>query len=206
MKVIRSGLGATALALSLSAAPLASQAAVYITQRGQTAVALAPGFLSALSGASIAPAAIFPGQLDAFGGTTYAVFPITTGQIDTASRSGEVDHSGGLTLTSGNNVVQLTSFAIDLYSGAAPVLTGLVAANGSLLGRVPLFDLSLAGAQLGEEFDLLTVAKVTLTLDPVATGALNSVFGISLPTAPGAIKVGSADIAALLRVTNTSWW
>jgi hypothetical protein len=206
MKVIRSGLGAMAVAATLSAAPLAAHAAVYITHRGQTAVALAPGFLSALSGASIAPAAIAPGQLDAFGGTTYAVFPITTGQVDTASRTGEIDHSGGLTLTSGSKVVQLTSFAIDLYSGAAPVLTGLVSANGSLVGRVPLFDLSLGGAQIGDQFDLLTVANVTLTLDPVATGALNSVFGISLPTAPGAITVGTADIAALLQVNNNSWW
>jgi hypothetical protein len=206
MKAIRSILAATALTTSLSAAPLASQAADFITARGQTAVALSPGFLAALSGASIAPSAIRPGQLDAFAGQTYAVFPITTGQVDTVSRTGEIDHAGGLTLTAGSKVVQLTSFAIDIYSGAAPVLTGLVSANGSLLGRVPLFDLSLAGAQIGDQFDLLTIANVTLTLDPVATGALNSVFGISLPTTPGAITVGTADIAALLQVDNTSWW
>ena len=206
MKAIRSILGATALTASLTAAPLAAPAADFVTARGQTAVALAPGFLAALAGASITPAAVFPGQLDAFAGQTFAVFPITTGQVDTVSRTGEIDHAGGLTLTSGNKVVQLTSFAIDLYAGAAPVLTGLVAANGSLLGRVPLFDLSLAGAQIGDQFDLVTIANVTLTLDPVATGALNSVFGISLPTTPGAITVGTADVAALLQVSNTSWW
>jgi len=202
MKVISTLVASAALGGSLLAAPLASVAApTDTTFAGETVVALAGSFLSALSSLGVAPGAIGPGRIEAYKGKTYAAFPITTGQIDLGKVEGEIDHSGGLSLTAGSTVVELTSFAIDLYSGAKPVLTGLVTVDGNFVGRIPLFDLSLASATIDDKKYCLEVGDVGVTLDSVAAGALSSVFKT---TVPAGLTVGTATVQALL--TNKLHW
>jgi len=196
MKVISTLVASAAVAGSLLAAPLASVAApTDSTIGGETVVALAGSFLSALKSLGVAPGAIGPGRIAAYKGTTYAAFPITTGQIDLGTVEGEIDHSGGLSLTAGGTVVELTGFAIDLYKGAKPVLTGLVTVDGSFVGRIPLFDLSLASATIDDKKYSLAVDEVGVTLDSVAAGALSSVFKT---TVPAGLTVGTASVHAAL--------
>ena len=83
---------------------------------GGTALELDPGALQALTSQGIAPGVIAPATLS---GTT-ATFPITGGRVGLDLASGQVRHSGGISLTKGSTVVQLTDF--DIRLGAAPQL------------------------------------------------------------------------------------
>ena len=68
-------------------------------------------------------------------------------------------------------IVELTTFIIDTTS--APVLTGLVIVDGTLLGRVPLFDLDLSEAIIRQKYRKLSIRNVVLTLTEAAAEALN---------------------------------
>jgi hypothetical protein len=90
-------------------------------------------------------------------------------------------------------------FNIDLTS-ATPGLTGLVIANGAVVGRIRLFDIALpAGITLplrpmaGRFFDL---DGARLTLNSGAATALNGVFGIN--AFAGGFPIGTARVSAFL--------
>jgi len=182
----------TALALS---APLAIAAPTDPTDGGATTVELAPSFLAALTSLHVTPAAVFPGHIYSDKEGVFARFPITTGEIDLGTVKAEVDHSGGLSLTAGSTVVKLTDFIIDL-TGTTPVLTGLVIVDGSLLTRLPLFNLSLAHATVSAKDERVVVGDVAVTLTAGAASALNGVFKI---TALGeGLAIGTATVRARL--------
>jgi hypothetical protein len=145
---------------------------------GYTLVELAPTFVTALTSLNVAPGQVLPGIL---GGVAY--FPITGGRIDLANAKGEIPHAGGLSLTAGSTKVELTDFIITTL-GAAPQLTGIVTANGSVVGRIPLFNVALPAelrlplaAPAAEQAFLLHGARLTLTAE--AAGALNGAFGVT---------------------------
>ncbi len=169
------------------------------TNGGFTSVQLDSGFLAALTSLSVAPAAISPGRIVSRHNAVFAAFPITAGEVDLGTIKAEIDHAGGLSLTGGGKVVQLTSFIIDL-TGTAPVLTGLVTVNDSLLGRVPLFDLNLAQSNVSAKDQLLKVKNVAVTLTDKAAAALNGVFGITA-LAKG-VPIGIATVRARLDREN----
>lgn len=109
-----------------------------------------------------------------------ARFPIPAAEIDLNTASGEVWHTGGLALSAGNTRVELTLFIIDTTVSGAPVLTGLVKANETVVGRLPLFNLVLPALPLPLEVNrILTIPDVKLTLSEEAAGALNSVFNVT---------------------------
>jgi hypothetical protein len=86
---------------------------------------------------------------------------------------------------------------IDTASGA-PKLTGLVTANGSLVGRIPLFNVALPQITLplvlppSPELLLIEGSRITLTQE--AATALNGVFAASAFTA--GFPIGIASIYA----------
>jgi len=89
----------------------------------------------------------------------------------------------------------LQSFIID--TTAKPVITGLVVVNGKLLGRVPLFDLTLpAGFSLPLHLkeNRLVLKGVGVTLDAQAAGALDAVFHVNAFTA--GFPIGTAQVVA----------
>lgn len=155
---------------------------------GATSVDLSAGFVGALTSLNIAPASVFPASLR--GGR--ASFPITDGTLDRQTLRGEIVHSGGLTLTRGATRVKLKSFIIDT-TGAGVVLTGLVSANGSVVGRVPLFDLQITAADPRNfRFERISLNDVVVNLRPEAATALNAVFGTTA-FVPG-FNVGTARV------------
>lgn len=126
-------------------------------------------------------------------------FPIVTGEIDLQGNKGEITHAGGLTLKNDKTAVNLSSFVIDT-TGEAPVMTGLVKVNDSLVGRMVVFDLTLktsgsraaakpGGGQTGK---LQLSAEMKLSED--AAAALNEVFGSTAFTA--GIPVGAAALSS----------
>ncbi|MBP6004602.1 MAG: hypothetical protein KA746_14300 [Pyrinomonadaceae bacterium] len=140
---------------------------------GATSVDLSSDFLGALTSLNITPDRVFPASLRG----ARVSFPITDGTLDRQTLRGEIVHSGGLTLTRGNTTVKLKSFIIDT-TGSGIVLTGLVSANGSVVGRIPLFDLQLPSNLITNDFSFERVSLngVMVSLRPEAAGALNAVF------------------------------
>ena len=109
---------------------------------------------------------------------------------------GEVPHSGGLSLTKGATQVLISDFVIETTS--SPRLTGIVTANGTIVGRIPLFNLALPQLVLplqlppGPETLLIEGNRVTLTAE--AATALNGAFGTTAFT-PG-FNIGIASVYA----------
>lgn len=156
---------------------------------GSTTVHLSSEFAGALGALQISPRSAFPGRLV----RTRATFPITTATLDSATLRGEISHAGGLILRRGSTVVRLESFVIDTTGAGGIVLTGLVSANGSVVGRIPLFDLTLPAGFLGD-LTLIRLNGVSVTLRPEAATALNAVFGTTAFTA--GFNIGTASVTA----------
>ena len=159
---------------------------------GRTSVKLSSTFTGALSSLGVSVGRVFPTEIEY--GT--ANFPVTGGAIDLDTASGNVLHSGGLTLKAGDTKVTLQSFIIDTTTGK-PMITGLVSVNGSLLGRIPLFDLTLpAGFSLPLHLNenRLVLKGVGVTLDATAAGALDAVFHVNAFTA--GFPIGTAQVVS----------
>jgi hypothetical protein len=181
LMLLSSFLGAT-----VSAAPTAN------LSDGRTSVTLSNDFFTALNTLGVAAGTIGAGTIR--GGV--ASFPITGGALDLGTAKGEINHTGGLSLSKGNVRVELSSFNVDTL-GSAPVLTGLVTANGTLLGRVPLFKLTLPQLTLPLQtgaFNTLFIPGVRVGLSPEAAAALNSVFGVTAFAAD--FNIGTASVFA----------
>jgi hypothetical protein len=161
---------------------------------GRTTVTLAESFVSALSSLGVTPGTVTPTELRG----AKVNFPITGGAIDLETGDGQILHSGGLTLTAGNNEVKLQSFIIDT-TGAQPVITGLVVVNGKLVGRLSLFNLtppSGVSLPLKPSYGVLETKGIGVTLTAGAAAALNEVFGIK--ALAGGLDIGTADGFAIL--------
>ena len=155
---------------------------------GTTSVELSPGFINALTSLNIAPGRVFPAGLRG----DRATFPITDGTLDRQTLRGEIVHNGGLTLTRGTTQVKLKSFIIDT-TGPGIVLTGLVSANGSVVGRIPLFDLQLPSTGSSSfRFEIVSLSGVVVNLRPEAANALNQVFNTTA-FVPG-FNIGTARV------------
>jgi len=198
MQSIRNYLAAIVASATFSMFPMAEVLAqpTETTQSGTTAVKLSPDFLNAITSLKVAAGAISPGKLSANSKGVKASFPITTGAADLGTLKAEISHKGGLSLSAGKIRVELTSFVIDL-AGNQPVLTGLVTANDSLVGRVPLFDLNIPRSGVRVNDDILKVSDVEVTLTEEAATALNSLFGVNKFTE--GLVIGTANVRAMLE-------
>jgi hypothetical protein len=148
------------------------------TLGGDTRVTLSSTFLGALNSLGVSASPSFPASIR----SGVARFPIPTGEIDAGSFKGEIVHDGGLNLRADT-------------TGATPVLTGLVKANDSLVGRIALFDLALGAAPQVQSFGRygsLRINDVAVTLNAEAAGALNDAFGVTAFTA--GIPIGTARV------------
>ena len=185
---------ATVAITVLAAGASAQQTKTLFT--GRTSVKLSSAFTAALSNLNVSVGRVFPTEVE----DGVATFPVTGGAIDLDTAAGNILHSGGLTLKAGDTKVALQSYIID--TTGKPVITGLVVWNGKLIGRYPLFDITLpAGFSLPLKLkeNRLVLKGVGLTLDPVAAGALNGIFNLSgtnaIP-ADGKFPIGTAQVVA----------
>jgi hypothetical protein len=184
-----------ALVTALALAATASFAQTTVTAlSGSTNVVLSTTFLNALSTLKVTPGVVYPTVLN---GTTVN-FPIGSGAIDLTTAKGNLDHQGGLTLTSGKTTVTIQDFLIDT-TASMPVITGLAIVNGELVGRITLFDLAFSsGFKLPIKLidrTFLYLGWVSVTLDGEAASTLNTEFSTSGFKA--GLSVGTANIKAL---------
>lgn len=161
-------------------------------ESGRTAVTLGSSFLAAATSLGVSVAPILPAP-PLFAGVVS--FPITGGTLDLATARGEIGHSGGLELSAGTTKVQLVNFTIDTTE--SPKLSGMVIANGMVVGRVHLFDLTLPSGitlPLVPDNELLTIPNTAVKLSETAATALNALFNVTAFT-PG-FEIGSARVSA----------
>lgn len=194
--VIRTLLTLGVVSLSLIATSAFGDTDRYSGMR--TDVALAPGFLTALQslGVSVAPiggAKIIGAQ---------ARFKIPGAEVDLDSAAGEILHLGGLRLIAGATQVEIGTFIIDTSAPSDAFLSGLVKVNGSVVGRLRLFDLTLPALSLPlKSKKTLLIPNVDVRLNAGAAATLNSVFGVSAFT--GGFEIGNAH-SILRRVKRAS--
>lgn len=147
---------------------------------GATTLKLDAGAVAALTSLGVTPAPIEPAKALA---ADELAFPITN-SFKQALRSGVIEHSGGISLTAGDTVVELTDFEIDV---AEEVLTAQVGD-----ARVPILDLDFSTARISWSRGGLSVGPVGATLTGVAAGALNDAFGVTAFTE--GLKLGDATV------------
>jgi hypothetical protein len=204
MKTKKSGAIALALAGALAFAQSAAAAPSVQLVSGTTTVALSDELLNALGSLGVAPENVLPGGLHPTSNGASIVFPIPTGELDAEGPKLEILHSGGLTLTAGDTRVALTSFIIEnIGSGARLRLTGVVKANDTIVGRIPLFAITLTQApsvtpESGSTAGRLTVRQAKLTLTRTAAETLNAAFGLDGVFTAG-FPIGTARIVARIR-------
>ena len=194
-----SGLSLVALALALSllaliAAPQARAAKVGLDGT-RTTLTTDPGTTSALFGAGIIPLPVGPSWVAPTADAASYTFPITGGKVDAQTLAGTIRHSGGILLAqrngSGWKALSLTKFTINVTG--SPFLSAVV--NGG--DRVAIADLDLGSATItkfaksGRAF--VSIKNVGVTLNPTAMSAIDSTFGVSLPSQ---VKLGTADVLA----------
>lgn len=159
---------------------------------GSTTVTLSQQLVAAATSLNLSVSPISP----AFGGGATFSFPIIAGTVDLANAKGEIIHGGGLRLSAGGTRVDLKNFIIDT-TGAQPVLTGVAVVNNSVVGRIPLFKLTLPALSLPlpSRTSFLFIPNVNLRLTAQAAAALNQSFGVTAFTEN--FPVGTAQVQAV---------
>ena len=124
---------------------------------------------------------------------------ITGGLVDFESRSGEIDHVGGIRLVSVNGEPSsLQRFRIDTL-GEIPLITAISTLGGDVFGRLDLFELSftdMTETRWNDSATKLGVRNVDLLLTSNAARYFNEFFGTSF--VEGAL-VGKANIRVVFR-------
>lgn len=187
------GVTSVVTVLSLSLPAIAAPTEDVIS--GTTSVQLSADLVNALTSLQVRPAAVGFSRLR----RGVASFPITGGAIDLGTVKTEIIHNGGLSLTAGNVVVELTDFVITTLDDR-PVLTGLLIANGELVARAPLFELGLPAVTpplRPARGRIIEIPDVQVTLTAAAATALNQAFGVTAFTQ--GFNIGTARVRAVVQ-------
>lgn len=169
--------------------PAASvRAATYDVPSGQTTLDFSPQFFNLIPALGADVARIRPAKIkgNLNKQNLRAIFPITTGALDADGDKAQIGHEGGLTLATGNITVQLTAFSIDFDLSTVAdaigadnrVMTALVVANGSLVGRLPVFNLGIDSVTGSVSGSTVRFNDVTVTMTEQAATALNAIFNL----------------------------
>lgn len=164
-----------AAALLLATSTFAqSTVTIYPVQGGRSTLTLSPAFLAdiAAAGATVSP--VSGAQIDG----NQIAFGLSTGEMNLANAEGQIVHNGGITLTAGKMAVTLDAFMLSTF-GEQAYVSALVVANGRVVGRLNVFDVTLPSdlalpitPKSGDFF-----LSVGWNLDPAGASALNEALG-----------------------------
>lgn len=163
-------------------------------REGSTTIKLDSAFATALTTAKVTLTALPRTQVK----KTQASFPIIGGAIDLANAKGEISHAGGLALAVGGDKIEISNFVIDTFE-SKPVLTGIVVFNGSIVDRIPLFDLTLPSGvtlPLTVVDKRITLGDVGVKLNAGAAAQLNAALKVTTFTGGSAIGVATVKAKA----------
>jgi hypothetical protein len=153
---------------------------------GVTSLMLDDGAAQALQSLNIQAAPIDP----ATGGSGGLTFPITGGKANAETFAGSIRHGGGIRLSRGSTVVDLTAFTIRVDS--TPDLTAQVGQD-----RVSILNLDLSQLDASVKGRRITLSGVRATLSAAAAQALNQAF--STDAFKEGLLIGTASVAARAR-------
>jgi len=160
---------------------------VGLAAQGSTDLTLDPGTAAALTGLGVTAAPVGPASVTPAGAIA---FPITGGRANASTFAGSITHSGGISLTAGSTVVELTDFTINVDQ--APDLTAKLGDQ-----RVSILDLDLSALQPSVAGRKITLANVNATLTAGAAAALNAAFSTSAFTE--GLVLGNATVNAVAK-------
>ena len=184
----------TTAVLSSSLSAIAAPSADFVG--GKTSVTLSSDFVNALTTLKVTPGIVGSARLK----QGVASFPIVSGAGDLGTVKLEVNHRGGLSLKAGGTIVELTDYAITNLDGK-PVLTGLVKANASFVGRVPLFNLTSTEepkiTSIHGGNTQIQIKGVGVKLAKPAADALNAFFKVT--AFKEGLNIGTAKIDGLAK-------
>jgi len=160
---------------------------VKLAAEGSTDLTLDPAAAGALTSLGVAVAPIGPATALPGGEIS---FPITGGRANTSTFAGSIRHSGGISLTKGMTVVELTNFTINV--DGEPDLTAVL--NGG--DRVSILDLDLSALTADVSGLDITLGNASAGLTAAAAGALSAAFGAPIPAG---LTLGSATVKAVAR-------
>jgi hypothetical protein len=159
-----------------------------ILESGNTTLTPDAGTVGVLTGAGITPGLVPPAAANSAGAFA---FPITKSKVRVNLVRGTIKHSGGISLTRGATVAELTNFDIKL--GAEPTLAANVAGGAE---KVDILNLDLSDARTRVRGLRVRVSGVVAKINKAASDTLTTVFG--LPATEGA-TLGTAVVAAKVR-------
>ena len=154
---------------------------------GATSLALDPTAAGALTSLGIAPGLVGPATVDGDGAFA---FPITGGKVNARTLGGQIQHSGGVSLTRGGVQIRLTEFNVDTRNAQL-----VATVNGAT--RVAILNLRLTDPRVSVGRTTVTVAGIPARLTAVAAGALNQAFGTTA-FAEG-LLLGTATVRGTIR-------
>jgi hypothetical protein len=135
-----------------------------------TSVVVNPAITAALKHADITIAAVSPASTKTH--KTLLIFPTSSGQIATATVTGTVNDTGGLTFSHAGKSVKLTNFVVNT---STKELTAEVGGQ-----QVVVFDLNLASLKRASGPKGTVVASnIKLTTTPQLASSLNSGLGVT---------------------------
>ncbi len=105
-------------------------------------------------------------------------FPITNSPFS-ALLTGNIDHSGGISLSAGGTTVDLTNFVVSLGGQSLSADVTVVGPTSTTsLGLVNIVGLSFSGSHIGLGLGGLTVGPIAATLNDTALTAVGKTFGV----------------------------
>jgi hypothetical protein len=159
---------------------------------GTTTVTTAPGIAGTLLKAKILPLPVPDTSIGVSLRHGLAVsygFPITGNTANLTAGTGDITHSGGIDFVGRSASLEIGRFDIDLAAGKIYATQVNFAS-----ARIPVLDLDLSNLHVATHHGCTVLTGISLNLDPAAAGALNSTFGIALPT-DGSLTFGSAVVS-----------
>lgn len=151
-----------------------------------TTLSLASGAVATLNSFGVQAAPVSP----ATSGSSGLSFPITGGKVDAKTLAGQIQQSGGISLTMGSIFVEFKDFQINIDD--SPDLTAMVGSS-----RIPILSLDASKATQQVSDRTVTLGQIGVTLTTEAAQLLNQTFGTNVVTA--GLALGTMSVEARSR-------
>ena len=133
---------------------------------------------------------------------TPETFPVAEGQLDLKTGAGEIATLGGYILSGNGNTVRIVDLTLDSTNPSSPVVTALFIVNDNLVGRRPLYQVTVPSGitlPLKPQGAVEQLNGLGLTLTQAAASTINSAIVITEPVLQPGESGGTLNVYAVLR-------
>ena len=190
--IIQKALVTVTLVLATAAGAHAQNTAT--VEYGRTVLAFDPSFTSAIGSLGATIGGVGFSSVDSNG---VIVFPVVSGALDLQTGRGEVLHLGGISVAANGLQLRLQNLVLD--TTGSPVLTAVLVVNNKLIGRIPLFDVSVPASTslpLQTTVGVLQINGFGVRFNATGAATLNAVFGNN--AIPAGLLVGTMNVYTVI--------